>query len=173
MALATATPTAMIAPMKLWMLSVVPVSISASTTPSSAAGIGGEHDDGEAHALEVGDEQEEDGDDGDEQAGLQTVLQFLHRRHLAAQRDVHTGGRGIVGDDFLDLLRDAAERLVVQVRGDRDGARHVVAVVLAERAAFADLGDVAQRHGAVRGALVMGRLRRSSRPFIRVCGTCT
>ena len=39
MALATATPMAMIAPIADWMLSVVPVNQSASTTPASAAGI--------------------------------------------------------------------------------------------------------------------------------------
>ena len=38
MAFATATPTAMMVPMKLWRFSVVPVSQSVSATPASTAG---------------------------------------------------------------------------------------------------------------------------------------
>ena len=109
-------------------------------------GNGGEHHEGKAHALEIGDEEQEDRHDGDEQAGLQAALELFERRHLTAQGDADTGGRGIGGDDFFDLPGDDAERLVMKIRGDGNGACHVVAVILADDAAFVDLGDVAQRH---------------------------
>ena len=108
---------------------------------------GGEHHEGEADALEIGDEEQEDGHDGDEQSGLQAALKFFERRHLTAQCDTDSGGSRVGCDDFFDLLGDDTERLVVKICGDGNGAGHVVAVVLADDAAFADLGDVAQGDG--------------------------
>ena len=54
MALATATPIAMIAPMNDWMLSVVPVSQSATTTPATTAGRGRDDHERQPDRLEVG-----------------------------------------------------------------------------------------------------------------------
>ena len=86
MALATATPMAMIAPMKDWMLSVVPVSQSMSTTPAMTAGAVATTTKRQLQRLEVGRQQQEDDHHRQQQAGAQAVEHLLQRHDSGRAR---------------------------------------------------------------------------------------
>ena len=90
------------------MLSVVPVTNSISTTPAMTAGTVETVTSAKSHRLKVGRQQQKHGDDGEPEADRRPRLHFAHRRNLAADFDLHAGGR-CAGS--LDGAGDFAARL--------------------------------------------------------------
>ena len=169
-AFATATPTAMIAPMKDWMFSVVPVSQSVSTTPASTAGTVETTASARRNDWKFAASSRKITTTATSRPERKPSSSSLQRHDLAAHVDVRLRRRRA---DFGERLasicaRDAAEVGAVDVRGDADDARHVVALVLADGGARRDARDVAQQHGFAAGRLTGTLLqvleRRSSAP---------
>ena len=123
----------MIAPMNDWMLSVVPVTSSISTTPAMTAGAVETVDQRQPQRLEIGRQQQKHGDDGEAQADRQARLHFVHRRNLPADFDL--ARRSAVrrpAASARSTSRDTRAQIDVgDVGRERDLPLHVVAVVLA------------------------------------------
>jgi hypothetical protein len=105
--------------------------------------------------LEVSDEEEEHGDDGEQNGKPQVPEHLRERRELAAHAHVHTAGRLGNGSDRLAHLGSGRAQIrLVDVRGHGDHPLHVAPVELAEGLARAQRGDVAKERGYGRAVLV-------------------
>ena len=146
-ALATATPIAMIAPMNDWRLIVVPVSQSAS--------------DDAGHDRRASSETTTSARRTDWKLAVSRsrMTTMAMPRPIASPRRISrigtiwprtstvdpAGGWPARGDRPVDLAGDPAQVLAGDVRRQADHALHVVAVVLARHRPRADRGDVAEQ----------------------------
>ena len=156
MALATATPIAMIAPMNDCTFSVVRVTASINTTPIEHRRHGRDDDEGEPQRLKVRGEQQKDDDDGDDEPGGDVREGLAHRADLAAHGDGRTARRRAgPRDRRVDLADGSSQILAGDVRRQRDHALTVDAIVFADDRRVLDRRDVAEQR--VRAALAAHR----------------
>ena len=175
-AFATATPTAMIAPMNDWMLSVVPREPEREHDARDHGGHRRDDDQREPQRLEVRRQQQEDHDDREQRGPLRRPSSSLLQRHdLPAHGDGDP--RGQASPSSASAVAHVgvapAEVLADDVRRERDHPLHVVAVVLPDRRARRHAGDVAQQDRPSRRAPATGTFRSSSTEFICGLRNCT
>ena len=160
-ALETATPTAMIAPMNDSMFSVVRVIQSASTTPERTAGTEATAETASMRRLEIGRQHDQDHEHGHAQADLQRLEHLAHRPDLPAELDLDPARRlAGAADRGVEPVDDAAEVLALDVGRQAEVAPHVVAVDLAGHLAAHHAGDVADQERRRGVGRRVGDLRR-------------